>query len=1164
MHASTVSFAAWALLAWGLAAPVSAQSSDKSAKRQRVQATGRVVDSRGEGISGATVILLGGVDIGMHWFENFNPKREFVRSQTDDAGQFTIGFQRNDRRFMIRGELTLIVEAEGQQRHVSSMPMERLLSDAPLRIRLSSEAPVTLRLLDSTGKPLMNARVEAAAHNAAALPLSVLRQNTTVTNAEGEITIDKSSAESLSAVFAIHSTIGNQRIPVTIGTDGRPVAQAAPTRSVSGRIVSPDGSAIPGLADTKLFVVSAPMEKYQYAGAPSGGTLWESGWAFVPVANDGSFNVPNLRLGQLLHRLSCPATFSFRENPRGESTSLKAGDGAMKWTIEFRRQPRVFVTIVDGETDQPLPNIHIANFDGRLERTVTDLQGKASFFRASARSAYHPADATGRFFCADAFFQYSKDPPVNNQVHFEPLRMVRSSQWHGRVLDEQDQPVAGAKVAYEYALERFNMTGFAYSNRDGTFRLSNVADGTAVKLRATTDRHASETKSLVLPGSDGLELRVTPQPTARPVGQIVDLDGRPVAGISVSIKQASVIQKEKYTREDLRPAELYTPTQIARTDEEGRFQFPETQDYAQRLRIEVRDPRYFQLASPYIDARRIDRENGESESQSVNLGRFRIMRRPPTRNVTVTVKSRDGEAIKAAEVVFAGARTGTVRGQTGDKGLVELVLAEGPCVFAVSASGYHVRYGRYDSRGNVEHRVTLQPVSEPGASLAQTSVTTIARRQFQDAAERLFAGMEAPDLESVTLYRMNLYLQALAALSPDQFAAYLKANAQHPHIGQAAIVAADAALKRKPELIEMAADSQLVSGRFLCGFYLTAANATSDEDLRAEWLGEALVSSAQPSEKARCVFAMLAAEDFDLAKTVATELWDNAAELRRMVETQTRKQRIGDARTVGPAISIIGLDTSLRLIELTAGEAEIESLKTQSLLNWGLLHPEDLRERIGGKLDGSGVKSWLRSYSYLDRLGFKGLSSPLELASLIEDPNARLSFLLFHAKLSNDLSLRRQLTARAAEAIREVRSEANNFIYAHYLNALTDVESLLASLPTEELDPLVFAALWNLPPKFDNDRLHSLLGGAARVLAYRDRELARVLLEPALSERSWMFAGRESFRNYTIECVGRIDPEWSLEIVEDLCEGEYRHNAVNRMELRSGLIKSLCDGGSRN
>ena len=66
---------------------------------------------------------------------------------------------------------------------------------------------------------------------------------------------------------------------------------------------------------------------------------------------------------------------------------------------------------------------------------------------------------------------------------------------------------------------------------------------------------------------------------------------------------------------------------------------------------------------------------------------------------------------------------------------------------------------------------------------------------------------------------------------------------------------------------------------------------------------------------------------------------------------------------------------------------------------------------------------------------------------------------------------------------------------------------MLVSLPPEDLDPLIFAALWNLPPAFDGDRLHSILAGAARVLAYRDRELGRILLEPALIERGWMFSG---------------------------------------------------------
>ena len=773
--------------------------------------------------------------------------------------------------------------------------MQRLLADAPLEIRLRAERRVTLTLLDSERRPLANARVEAAAQDNARLPWRVHRQPiTTVTGFERqsharEFINGKSGCRfrcSPNDWTATRSRYDCQR---------REPHCSRLTNACARRQdrITWTAQTIPGLAETKLFVVSVPLEKYRYVGAPTSGTPLECGWAFVPVASDGSFEIPHLQLGDLLHRISCAPSFAYREAHRSERPSLRAGDGPMQWTIEFQRQPELFVTILDSQTGAPLPNIHIANFDGRLERTVTDEEGKASFFRVTVRSSYHPSDATGQFFCADAFFQYAKTPPVNNEVHFKPLRMIRSSGWKGRVVDQDGKPVAGAKVAYEYGLERFNMTGFAYSNRDGTFRLTNIADGTAIKIRASTERNASEAKSLVLPDSDGLELHLKEQPTASPVGQLVDPEGRPVVGVSVAIKRASVMQKEKFGREELTPVDLYSPPQVTRSDAKGRFRFPITQGFGQRLRIEVQDPRYFQMVSPYIDASQISRMEVDSGTPGIDLGQFTIMRRPGTRKVQLTVASNSGESIKGADLVFVGARTGKVRGRTGDMGQVELDLVEGPCVFAVRADGYHVHFGRFDARGADEHRVSLRPTSESAAPPEQDSVSGIAEQQFLDAARQLFADMEVPDLESVTFHRLRLYLDALAALSPDQFAAYVRTNAAYASMGQAAAMAGDRALKQKPELIELAAESGLVSGPYLSSFYLTAANATHDEELRADWLGEALVSSNQPHEKARCVLAMLAAEEVDLAKSIATELWDNSAALRKMVETQTREQKIG-------------------------------------------------------------------------------------------------------------------------------------------------------------------------------------------------------------------------------------------------------------------------------
>ena len=1131
---------------------------------QFIEVAGRVLDASQQPISDAAVTLVTGADFTVNWFKDFDSTRETKSTKTDAAGQFRIGFQPSDAPFMASGDRVLIVRAKGYQTYAIALPVQRMLSDAPLEVQLSPKEEVTVSVRTPEGDALESAELAVAAMGGVRIPWTALGQSDFVlTDSKGNATVNECSRTTLDAVFVVHPDIGQQRLPVTTSADGALVAEVAPVRRIQGKIESQDSSAIPGLDELKLLVVSAPLEKYQHPNTPL-----EAGWDFVSISTDGSFEVPRMALGELMYALNCDRSFAWRDNLEGDPPSLTADSSGSPWSwkIQFQRQPQLFVTILN-EQGEPLPNIHILNYDGRLEPTITDAEGRASFFRRGTRSSYYPADTTGKYFAPDAFFQYADMPPVNGVVEFPPMRLLQSTDWLGRVVDQEGDGVGGAAITYEFSQERFNRTQNVYSDADGSFSLVDVADGTAVKLTATTDTHASETKSILLPSSPGLKLQLVEQPIAEPIGRLVDLQGAPVVGARVSIYRALVQQKEAYGRETLSSQPLYSPPVAARTDDAGHFRFPPTKDYAQRLRIEIDDPRYFELCSPYIDAKSLVTADKDGE-RTADLGHFQIMRRPESRCVVVETVTPGGKPIANAEFVFVGARVRKVVGETDKDGSALIDLQQGPGIVAVRAEGFHVHFGSFDASKTTENYVvTLVPKSAPGRTLRESkSIAAISDAELSDAANRMFRNWEAPNPAETTFHRLRLYLNALASVSPAEIVKFLENSASNPQVIQAATSSLGTAVRREPTLIEMVASSGLVEGPMQTGLWLTAANATNDQEQRVEWLGEALVSANQPYAKAYCVTAFLAAEEVELAEQAAADLWENATQLKELIASNTRKQQIGDARLIAPAIAVIDLESALQLIELTAAENEIGSLKTHAVLNWGMKHRDqlmakltavELAESVSRDELARGISSWLGSIRRCDKLGFDGITSPLAVAKLINDENVRVEFLLFHAKATQDESVRRQLIEQLIATIWQTEPATAADTYSHYLQTLTESRSFLLTLPPSELDQLIFAALHQLPPNFDGHRMHPILASAAVVLAYRDRELGRILLEPAFIDRGWMFSASHFDRNKVTDAVGHIDPAWAIEIASQLSQAEYRHDAVDQLELRSGLIQSL-------
>jgi hypothetical protein len=1130
------------------------------ARVTRLQLSGQVLNECGQPITNASVFLVAAWGPQVHSMAELDPDWPWLHAHSNEQGRFELGFSADDQRFLTPGSLLVVTRASGYQLRLERLPMARLQVDVPIAVRLDEATPVTIDAVSDTGRSLASGAIYPASIRGQHVPWAIASQlNGGAVDTQGHARLDECAPESLDAVFLVGTGADHHRLPVTPSSAGEPQVTIPPTRAIRGTITSPQRDAVPGVGDVKMFIASYPSGT-----VGSVNDLIQCSWTIVPVNAQGEFQTDALAIGRLTYQISCPADFPFRETRTGVVTILESGNDPYCWAIPFEKQAKLKAKVIDASTGDPLPNLYISCWDGRVERTYTNGNGEAAFFRTHNSVSYFPFDATEEYFSTDAFYADSEKLPAEGEIELEPIGLVRSSRWQGCVLDERGEWAAGSRVEFEYARERSRAMGVAYSDLSGRFRVRGVAERTGLSLRAIRDNAASEFVDVTFPPKEAVELRLISRPAAAPIGRIVDTDGRPIAGVEVAIRTGRVHEKEHFGREVLIPDVLYPTEGCTRTDRQGRFQFPPTIDFARRMQIQIRDPRCFPFYSPFIDGSKIARAG---DSGQLNLGDFQVMNRPLPRQISITVQSQTGQGLANAHVVVVGARTGTARGTTDAQGQVQLDARSGQAIVAILAEGCAVYFAKAPEADS-SWRFTLQSAEQAATEGDRASTWDVPPSDFLAAAEQVFAVMERPELKSSTLHRIRMYVDALASLNPDECLQYILVNLpQNPQLAQFALAGAANAISRRPEMVELLEKIPFVPAEQRCHAFLQAAIATDDAGMRDEWLGEALVAARNTSGRSRLLTMPRVAQTLlgfgraELAKQVVNEAWSSASELQELVQAGKRRQMVGESRIFCTMLAIVDLDKALKAIELTALENEIAHLKTEAILNWGQTNPQalaaGLQDASWEPMESRGVNYWLSRVARISATEQTGLSTPREVARLIPDVQTRLRFLLFHARISANPAVRDELLQLAIAVIGELPPNEEEQLQLAQL--LLPELRRFRHIDRRNLDTILFYALWNMPLQFDTYRTHTALGEAAELLALRDRRLARELLEPCLRDLGWLFLewqlGLGS--QEPILATARIDPNWSVEVVNRLCQETLQQQPAEQLELRSAVIGAL-------
>ncbi len=1115
-------------------------------------------------IADAKVTLVAGAGWLKQAYAELNPEQPQVTSASDADGNFSLPFPQTDRRFFLPDKHHLVVTAPGFQPHVVDLHYQRIKVNVPLEIKLRRGEGSTVAIVSPENKTLAGVRVAPAIVAGHRIPWCVARSLANVSDENGKVTVQGCDAETLEAVFLSGDGVGNQRSGVRKQAGKGIVVVPARTREVVGKVIPADGETIDNLDATRLFVISRPVGASARVTNPD-----NLGWSFAHLDAAGNFRSPALSQGQLQHLLACPSDFPFRFDA-DKQVELSGGEGAFAWEMEMSKQVQLIATIREAGTDTPLEDISIASFDGRLEDTFTDASGKARFFRVRDHVSYYPHDHTGVLYFDDTFYQSSKKLPVDGVLELEPLTLNRSTGWRGSVVDADGKPVAGASIAYEFGQERFLTTQHVFSNPEGEFSLFGVADQTSVTLLASKGNSLSEKRSVILNSDEPVELVITPRKTAVPTGRVVDLDGHPVVGISVNIRRGQVMIAEGYSSEELMESEFYDRPTTATTNDDGLFEFPKTVDFKERVQIRISAPDFFKLHSPYAAGKLIGDEAEVSSVGRLELGEFRIMRRGAESEIQVVVKSEAGEGIANARVAIVGARVGTVRGTTGANGTASFRVPKGKAIVGISAPGYAPYFAPLANDGAVDCRLSKQ------TSPITNSIRNVEPETFFDAANQVFGVVEPVVVKSSPMHRVGLYMQGLAATQPEQFLAYVQtAVVQNPQVGQYALMYGEHALRQQPEMVELVVNNPLVPAEYAAMLLTQAASMSDDPDLHEDFLGEALAMARKKTGrdgligKARLARTLLAAGHNDLATQIAEEIWQDADEFQSMVDSNQRKLMVGESRVVVPVLAILDLKRAQQLIRLTAREVELDRLLSECELTWGQANAkawiQHLEKGNVDAIDGGGIASWLRYQNEAGTMWKQGLGEPGIVGPLISDLNTRIGFLLAHARLSSNEEERQSLIEQTVQAMSSInRLESDHYLF-HYTGVVLPALQQFDSLAPELLDALIFESLWQLPESFESDRLHTILGGAARIVSFRDRELGRQLLEPAFEDTGWLFGGRQLRlnNNQSILSIASVDPMWCVDVVNKLCDGPLAQDEAAQLEVRAGVAAELVKEAMR-
>jgi hypothetical protein len=627
---------------------------------------------------------------------------------------------------------------------VARRPIDRDATAGPVAIQLEALAKNPIEVTGPDGRPVANARVRPTTLLAdpLAIPRPIADVASGTTGPDGRVELSSFRPEELTGVEVEANGFGTQprafRGPDGLADLGTKAVVLLPAGRVTGRVQADDPEAAKGLT----------VEVTSSVGGRGG---LDVGSAEVVTDEAGRFEIPAIAAGHLLVRAR-PRPDSPDLPGRPIRRRLEAGK-SIDLGLTLKRGVKVFGMVVEEDGGWP-----VAGAVSPVEPVAvrTDAEGRYEAFVPPGLVSTRLLGVPRPYVGLPAFFgpRPVVVPPAIAGFELPRIEVERGAEVRGWVVNEDERPVAGAKVVASWTLfdgrTRAPMTASTMTRVDGSFLIGPLDPDASVQLEASSEGFSTPEPVTTRP-SEGRPARVAVAAAddQAPVGRVVDEAGQPVVGASVRIwATAGPAEGASLVAFDGR-GEL-------RTDAEGRFRGPKRLGPARQYRaLAVLDGR--------IPARtRAVQGDGTGTLTFPDLVLRREHRRIP---VEGRVVDRRGEPVSGARVRASGevvTSDGVASGPDGRFRIEAVADSEG---FLFVQHAGHRFLGRAIEPARGPFELTLTRLDEPPGPALQARTLppdglALARQLLQPYADRVWNQGDA-----ATRIRV---LERLASLDPDQ------------------------------------------------------------------------------------------------------------------------------------------------------------------------------------------------------------------------------------------------------------------------------------------------------------------------------------------------------------------------------------------------------------
>jgi protocatechuate 3,4-dioxygenase beta subunit len=1000
----------------------------------------------------------------------------------------------------------------------------------PLVIGLRRQAAIQVKITDASYRPVAEARVTPLRVAGQLVPEVLATRLAVNTGADGRATLTGVVPAELDTVRIENKASGVQWAGLPADRDKVVLLSLLPVGRLKGRLKADDSRAI-ARRKVQFATWSVPGEEH------AGGGLAE-----VVTDDEGRFDVAAIASGSLTLEFKedglpspSPVTSTALEGHPpdlppvylAEQTTGSEVEAGKTTTLEIplRRAVQVIQEVREEESHAPIARVRVWIRSGPTSGMTgdTDVSGRLTGYVLPGLKGATLIRIPAPYYDPTGGLRPGTEVAESRQpVPLKVVELARGVPLRGRVVDDNERPLAGAEIAGFSHVPR-TVPVHTWSNANGEFTIDAAAPRTPVTLWA---RHGEATSVQPVSGQaegEPVKLIVGKEPGISLEGRVIDAAGQPIDAAVARIS-ATDRQFDRWII-DLGYV-LFDGTDRIITDADGRFRTPPSLRPSLTYSLQVAAPGMSPTQTEAI------------EPESWHTTRFAdvVLRPAPRlRAVSGRVVDRQGRAVAGAAVLQSGDGPRRTQTATDDEGGFQLGgIYDGPAYLFVRKDGYRlqsVRIGAADKTC----RITLRTSDEPAVVMA-TLPPALPLDEQRELAKSLVESLVPMLSEPVFRQEHRELLWTLARVDPARGLEIadtiltnpvFKSQARHYAALSLALTDLDEAL------VVIALIDQPALRVQTCAF---ACDELSDgpSEQRIKLLDEALIharTEPDPGLRAR-ELGQIAVRLLDLGQRergVALLREGQALAESLPAPNETNLQLTAARGTFAGMLARIDGPAALPLIEGFSGDM-LNRFRTDMARGLADHDPVEA-ERFFRLIDPAGLFFAMR-LAPVARMAAADAERAARLARGYRDPceQAFALGMVAHGLAAND----RAAAARLLEEAYELLDGAGQLGVPQ--NSRLDAALTAAALlpVAEKTDPALVEGYfwrslslrepWAMPSEPQLIREMRLAGLAAMIARY-DRSIARDLLAP--------LTGRVGLHMIALAV---IDPRWAAELVQAMPE----------------------------